>query len=122
MDGTENIHFTCGRTSAKGVYKGTDKVQSIDPMSDHDDQPKDDAAPFPNDEFAYSLIRSYFTAHGLKDVVRVLDSELPEVCDCQRTRSRFENSVGPFSGRSFISLHPLLRVFEIFSYVSCLRV
>jgi hypothetical protein len=48
-------------------------------MSDHDEQPKDETASLPNDELAYSLIRSYLIAHGLKDVVRVLDSELPEV-------------------------------------------
>ena len=39
----------------------------------------DEAAAVPNDEFCATLVRAYLLSRGMKDVVRVLDSELPVV-------------------------------------------
>lgn len=43
------------------------------------DTTADETASVPNDEFCLALIRLYLTAHGMNDVARVLDSEIPTV-------------------------------------------
>ncbi len=46
----------------------------------------DETAAVPNDEFCATLVRAYLMSRGMKDVVRVLDSELPAVCLCNPLR------------------------------------
>lgn len=48
-------------------------------MSEGEKEVRDEAAAVPNDEFSMALVRAYLLSHGMKDVVRVMDAETPEV-------------------------------------------